>query len=130
MKVYVLFESSGDYEDYREYIHSIYLDKDKCESVKNELEKSDKEYMEQIHKCNRCICGCGYVNNKDCDSCEKEEDDCLQCQLEEVRKYCDKASCIEIHESVDGWKELYCNERECSYSDGYNYRIEEKEVIE
>ena len=44
MKVYVLLESSGDYEDYREYIHSIYLDKDKCESVKNELEKSDKEY--------------------------------------------------------------------------------------
>ena len=38
MKVYLLIESYGDLGDYHEYVHSIYLDKNKAESVKAELE--------------------------------------------------------------------------------------------
>lgn len=130
MTIYLLYELSGEWEDYRKNIHSAYLDKSMCESAKNELEKENKEYIEQSIKCNQCLCGYGETNY--CISCVKNEDksECMSCQLEHIKNYCDKFDNVKVDTDKDGNKELYCEERVILYDDGFSYCIEEVEVIE
>ena len=126
-KVYIILESSGSYEDYREYIHSIYLDSDKAESVKVELESAMELYMEQAKKCNACNCGYGRFDEDKCRGCEIDGIDCLKCQMKQVKKYCDKSN-LSINEEE---LELECEARIRAWEDERcHYRIEEKEVIE
>lgn len=123
MKVYLLIESYGDLGDYHEYVYSIYLDKNKAESVKSEL-----EYVSaKILKCAECVCS-GFCI-PDCD-CELEDiDECDSKRIEYAKKYCDKAEPY-VDKYKDGREFLNCHNKLDSYSDKCNYRIEEKEVIE
>ena len=124
-KVYILLESSGDYEDYREYIHSIYLDKDKCESVKSELESISAK----ITKCNECVCSGFCIPNCDCDD---EEENCDNRRIEYAKDYCNNADPYINKWTQDGeeYERLDCHNKLDAYSGDYNYRIEEIEVVE
>ena len=125
MKVYILLESSGDYDDYREYIHSIYLDKDKCESVKSELES----VADKIKKCDECVCS-GYCI-PDCD-CDDEEGNCDERRIQYAKDNCDNADPYieKWTDSCGEFERLDCHNKLDAYSGGYRYRIEEIEVVE
>lgn len=49
MKVYIIFECEGDYEDYNEWIDSVWADKEKAEIKLKYLEyikQMEKEYQD------------------------------------------------------------------------------------
>ena len=123
-KVYLLFEAKGDYEDYHEYIHSIYLNLDKAETAKSELEF----VADKIRRCDECVCS-GFCM-PDC-----ELDDCDDC--DEIRIKYAKDNCNMVDPYINKWTQdgeeyerLDCKNRIIGYSEDYRYRIEEKDVIE
>lgn len=124
MKIYLLLESSGDYEDYREYVHSVYLDKDKCDSVKSELESVSA----QITKCAECVCSGFCIPKCDCEGI----DNCDELRIKYAYEYCDNADPYIDKWTQDGeeYEKLECRNKLDIYSDECNYRIEEKEVVE
>lgn len=113
MKAYVLLESNLDS---REYICGIYLDKNKAE-----LEKLSLEFeLSQIKKCDECLCSGGYYSDIG--------DNCKTNMVEDVEKYCEQASLFweDSHEITI----LSCNNERFAYYDGYNYKIQEIEIVE
>ena len=50
MKIYQIHEYYGDWEDFRDYIRSSYLSKEKAIADKKQREEKEK----QLTRCNRC----------------------------------------------------------------------------
>lgn len=123
-KVYLLFESSGSLDDYHEYIHSIYLDKTKAESVKSELESM----ADKIRKCDECVCSGFCIPDCDCEGI----DNCDELRIKYAYEYCDNADPYINKWTQDGedYERLECRNKLNAYSGYHTYRIEEKEVIE
>ena len=123
-KVYLLYESFGSDEDYHEYIHSIYLNSDKAESVKSELES----VADKIRKCDECVCSGFCIPNCDCEGI----DNCDELRIKHAYEYCDNADPYINKWTQDGeeYERLECRNQLHAYSGDYTYRIEEKEVIE
>ena len=125
MKVYLLIESYGDLGDYHEYVHSIYLNLDKAESVKAEL-----DYVaNKISKCAECVCSGYCIPNCDC---EDNADDCDELCIQYAKDNCDNADPY-----INKWtqddeedQKLECRNKLGRYSGDNSYRIEEKEVVE
>ena len=123
MKVYLLIESYGDLGDYHEYVHSIYLNLDKAESVKAELEI----VANKISKCAECVCSGFCIPNCDCE----EIDDCEELRIQYAKDNCDNADPYINKWTQDGeeYERLECRNKLDIYSVESSYRIEEKEVI-
>lgn len=66
-KVYLIFECSGLYEDYEEYLLKAFFDKDKAELFKKEKEEELKILQKRYHE--KC-CNCAY-GDKYCELYEK-----------------------------------------------------------
>lgn len=124
MKVYLLIENYGDLGDYHEYVHSIYLNLNKAESVKSELEIISANYL----KCVECVCSGFCIPNCDCEGI----DNCDELRIKYAKEYCDMADPYIEKWTQDGeeYERLECRNKLHAYSGDYNYRIEEQEVIE
>ena len=124
MKVYLLIESYGDLGDYHEYVHSIYLDSDKAESVKSELENISAK----ISKCADCVCSGFCIPNCDCEG----TDNCDELRIRYAYEYCDNADPYIEKWTQDGeeYQKLECRNKLDISSGESSYRIEEKEAVE
>ena len=122
-KVYLLFEAKGDYEDYHEYIHSIYLNLDKAEIAKSELEF----VADKIRRCDECVCSGFCIPDCDCEGI----DNCDELRIKYANEYCDNSDAYINKWTQDGeeYERLECHNKLNAYGDDYTYRIEEKEVI-
>ena len=125
MKIYILHEMSGYGDDYFDHIHSIYLNLDKAESVKSELELKSA----QIDKCYNCVCS-GYCI-PDCE-CEEFGFDCDEIRIKYAKDNCDMADPYidKFEQDYEGFQMLKCKNKIIEYSEDCRYRIEEKDVIE
>ena len=123
MKCYILIEGNGDLDDYNEYVHSIYLNSDKVESVKSELEYISAKYL----KCAECVCSGFCIPN--CDCAYDDIDECDKKRIEYAKKYCDNADPY-VETYNDGREFLNCRNKLDSYNFESRYRIEEKDIIE
>lgn len=81
MKVYLLHEISGEYEDYRDYVIEVYEDKLKVEAKLEEL----KLKTIQMDKCFYCVCEGGCIPNCDEESCGN----CNDLGIKYVKANCD-----------------------------------------
>jgi len=124
MKIYLLIESYGDLGDYHEYVHSIYLNLDKAESVKAELEYESSK----ISKCAECVCSGFCIPNCDCEGI----DDCDELRIKYAKDNCENADPYIEKWTQDGeeYEKLECRSKLDIYSGESSYRIEEKEVVE
>lgn len=124
MKVYLLIESYGSYEDYHEYVHSIYLDKTKAESIKVELEI----VADKVRKCAECVCIGFCIPNCDCEGIYN----CDELRIKYAYEYCDNADPYIDKWTQDGeeYEKLECRNKLNIYGEDVYYRIEEKEVVE
>lgn len=92
-KVYLLHERSGEWEDRRNRIIGVYLNKDKCEFEKLKLEKKESKYEAQSKLCQECVIV------QTCNICGEECIDpnnielCINKRIKHIEKYC---SCHDI----------------------------------
>lgn len=124
MKIYILHEMSGYGDDYFDHIHSIYLNLDKAESVKSELELKSA----QIDKCYNCVCSGYCIPDCELDDCEN----CDEKRIEYAMSHCNITDPYINKWTQDGedYIRLECKNKIIGYSEDYRYRIEEKDVIE
>ena len=124
MKAYILIESSGDYDTYYRRVHSIYLNLDKAESVKAELES----VADKIRKCDECVCSGFCIPNCDCEGI----DNCDELRIKHAYEYCDNADPYikKWTQDDEEYERLECRNKLDAYSGDYTYRIEEKDVTE
>lgn len=114
MKIYQLHVNNGYYDDYLNHIHSTYLDREKAEAKKIELERQE----EIDRKCDGCpLWFCPKNCTEDCDNCG------VQIKVSQMKEYCDRCDAV----IKDG--EIEC--RNYSYHiDDNDFEIVEVEVIE
>jgi hypothetical protein len=118
MKIYQIHEYSGEWEDYRDYIVSSYLSKEKAEEEMERL-------IEKANENKRCKSCPLYFCSADCDlDCECGSDECEEYKAEEIKKYCDN---YKIYKDEVG--EYACSNYIFRLYDCY-YDIKEVEVIE
>ena len=86
MKIYLVYEESGEWEDYNKILSKGFLSKQKAEEYKLNLEQEEKERQEQIKKCNECPYKYG-------DGKENEKCNCKKFKLDEYG-YCENYDCI------------------------------------
>lgn len=55
MKIYLLWEAYGEYEDYREEVIGCYLTKERATQELEEKEKEEKLKKQQYYHCQSCI---------------------------------------------------------------------------
>lgn len=102
---YMLYECSGDYEDYRERMVFASLDREKVELKKTELEAIEVLKQQQVEKCIQC-------------PSEEMTKRKLKNRRHELEVYCD-----EFDPEFDG-NECWCNNMRFDY-DECTYHIKE-----
>lgn len=102
---YLLYECSGEYEDYYERIVYASLERKLVENKKQKFEVIEQQKMQQYEKCFMC-------------PVEELTKRKLKNHRHEVEEYCD-----EFEPECDG-NECWCNNMR-SYHDPYTYRIKE-----
>ena len=102
---YLLYECSGEYEDYYERIVYASLERELVENKKHELELLEKEKIKQYEKC--LMCPSEHLTKRK-----------LNNHKHEVDEYCN-----EFEPECDG-NECWCNNMR-SYYDECTYRIKE-----
>ena len=92
-KAYMTYHSGGSWEDYHEYGHKVFLDKENAEKFVTEYnEDLNKRQKHQREETSRFLESCNYTVgcDDDCDNCEYnfkfdyELDDEHSCMMKEV----------------------------------------------
>ena len=89
MKIYQIHETSGQWEDYRDYIVGTYLYKDKAESEMKKLVEKEQIRQKQYDHCRNCPIG-------DLDL----QEDTFEVMRDACRKYCNHS---QIYEELYGF---------------------------
>jgi len=121
MKIYQIHEYGGSYEDTYNYIRFTYLDKEKAQIKKEELEA--QELIDR--KCSSCpLDYCPTNCTEDCCNCNEVN------KLKNTTEYCDRFEIerIEFEDSSDD-NYIKCKNYSSHY-DNNTYEIEEIDVIE
>ena len=121
MKCHIIFESSGEWEEYREYVNSVYLDKDKAFKELNRL----KEEQKISEKCDNCYGVQHFYDSSDLKNRGYDKNSINDYFKEIAEEYCDRAK-IYIDKEYNS---VRCDNRISSYEQ-YDYRIEPMEIIE
>ena len=75
MKVYLVYEECGEWEDYYKTIIKAFFSREKAEELKQQLEKDNKEILDQYEKCELCPYKYGEKDDKcTCDKYKLDED--------------------------------------------------------
>lgn len=106
MKIYLLVECSGEWEDYREYILKGYTKRETAEAKKANLEKTEQDLRKQSKKCAEC--------------------DLFWNSIPDTTGYCEVSSKVEWE---DG-EVVGCPYQILPYRDYITYRIDEIELVE
>lgn len=106
MKVYLLIEYDGLWEDYHEYIVGCYASYQMAIDELSTLEEEDRRMLEQKVKCQSCPVLYGALKGE-------TNPDCSMCQM--------RLNSIDM--------DYYCENANDLYEDKY-YKIKELEVIE
>lgn len=105
MKIYLLWEAYGEYEDYREKIIGCYLTKERASQAEKEKENEENLKKQQYHRCQGCL---AYYSD---DFSENDID------------------CKDLVFKKDNWNGCYCENQPWSY-EPTRYWVEEMEAIE
>lgn len=116
MKVYLIENSSGSYDDYYSYIKTGYFDKNKAQEYVDSYNKSLDAKRLQSEECYSCISGKFDYLSKVIRNC----------------KLCARKSNIKDVEKIDGGLYFECDKSEDSYymCDEHYAVIKEIEIVE